>query len=234
MNPAFLIHAVLMMAAWLVLLPAGALVARFCKVTPGQDWPRRLDNLLWWRLHRLLQYTGVACALIGFGVAYRATGRLPLDVVHVQIGLVVIVLAILQIVSTWFRGSKGGPTGAGADPRRPETWRGDHYDMTLRRRLFEGWHKTCGWWAIILAPLAVLLGLDLLDWPLLLCCLAALLGTVAFTLATLLARNSRGINTYRAIWGPDAQHPGNRAPGIRAPGIRAPGIRAPGIRAPGE
>jgi hypothetical protein len=210
MSPAFLIHAVLMMAAWLVLLPAGALVARFCKVTPRQNWPHRLDNLLWWRLHRLLQYSGVACALVGLCVAFRATGRLPLDLVHVQIGLTVIVLAILQIVSTWFRGSKGGPTGEGADPRRPETWRGDHYDMTLRRRLFEGWHKTCGWWAIILAPLAVLLGLALLDWPVLLCCLAVVCAVIAASLATLLARAARGINTYQAIWGPDRRHPGNR------------------------
>jgi hypothetical protein len=210
MNLAVLIHAFLMMAAWLVLLPAGALVARFRKVTPGQNWPQRLDNLLWWRLHRLLQYTGVAFALIGLGAAYRATARLPLDVVHVQIGLVVILLAILQIVSTWFRGSKGGPTGEGADPRRPETWRGDHYDMTLRRRLFEGWHKTCGWWAIILAPVAVLLGLDLLDWPFLLCCLASVLLLCEAALVTLLARGARGINTYQAIWGPDGRHPGNR------------------------
>jgi membrane-associated PAP2 superfamily phosphatase len=210
MNPAFLIHAILMMAAWLVLLPAGARVARFCKVTPGQNWPQSLDNLLWWRLHRLLQYAGVACALIGVGVAYWATGQLPLALAHVQIGLIVILLAILQILSTWFRGSKGGPTGEGADPHRPETWRGDHYDMTLRRRLFEGWHKTCGWWAIILAPLAVLLGLALLDWPFLLCCLATLLVIVAVTLATLLARGARGINTYEAIWGPDRRHPGNR------------------------
>jgi hypothetical protein len=210
MSPAFLIHAVLMMAAWLVLLPAGALVARFRKVTPRQNWPKRLDNLLWWRLHRLLQYTGVALALIGLGVAFRATGRLPLDLIHVQIGMVVIVLAILQILSTWFRGSKGGPTVEGADPRRPETWRGDHYDMTLRRRLFEGWHKTCGWWAIILAPVAVLLGLDLLDWPFLLCCLAGVLLLCEAALATLLARGSRGINTYQAIWGPDGRHPGNR------------------------
>jgi len=34
MNPAFVIHAILMMVAWLLLLPAGALVARFRKVTP--------------------------------------------------------------------------------------------------------------------------------------------------------------------------------------------------------
>jgi hypothetical protein len=210
-NAAFLIHSLLMMAAWLVLLPAGALVARFCKVTRAQRWPEGLDNPLWWWLHRILQYGGVACALLGLAAAYRATGRLPLGLVHVQIGLVVIVLALLQIVSTWFRGTKGGPTGAGADPQNPATWRGDHYDMTLRRQLFEGWHKVCGWWAVLLAPLAVLLGLALLGWPRALCCVAALLLGLEVALATLLARGALGINTYQAIWGPDPRHPGNRA-----------------------
>jgi hypothetical protein len=210
MSPAFLIHAILMMAAWLVVLPAGALVARFCKVTRTQPWPQALDSPLWWWLHRVLQYAGVACALLGFAVAYRATGVLPLDLAHVQIGLVVIVLAVLQIVSTWFRGTKGGPTGEGADLRDPATWRGDHYDMTGRRRLFEGWHKVCGWWAIVLAPVTVLLGLALLGWPALLCWLAAVLLALEVALATLLARGSRGIGTYQALWGPDARHPGNR------------------------
>ena len=38
-----------------------------------------------------------------------------------------------------------------ADPADPATWRGDHYDMTPRRRLFEAWHKTAGWSLIALA-----------------------------------------------------------------------------------
>jgi hypothetical protein len=29
-------------------------------------------------------------------------------------------------------------------------------------------------------------------------------------LLALLARGARRINTYQAIWGPDARHPGNR------------------------
>jgi hypothetical protein len=216
MSLPILVHAILMMVAWLLLLPAGALVARFRKVTPRQNWPQALDNLLWWRLHRVLQYTGVACALAGLMVAYLAVGRLPWALVHVQIGMIVIILAALQIASTWFRGTKGGPTQAGADPANPATWRGDHYDMTLRRRLFEGWHKVFGWWAILLAPVAVLLGLALLGWPRLLCGLAGVLALGEGALVTLLARGARRINTYQAIWGPEARHPGNR-PGPRAP-----------------
>jgi hypothetical protein len=86
--------------------------------------------------------------------------------------------------------------------------------MTLRRRLFEGWHKVCGWWAILLAPVAVLLGLALVGWPRPLCGLAGVLFLCEAALAALLARGARGISTYQAIWGPDAQHPGNR-PGRR-------------------
>ena len=41
-------HARLMVLAWGVLLPLGALAARFFKVLPGQDWPRVLDARPWW------------------------------------------------------------------------------------------------------------------------------------------------------------------------------------------
>jgi len=206
----FLIHAALMMAAWLVLLPAGAAVARFRKVTARQDWPRVVDNQLWWWLHRILQYGGVATALAGLAVAWRAAGGLDTGLLHVQAGLVLLALAGLQIASSWLRGGKGGPTGAGADPRRPETWRGDHYDMTLRRRLFERWHKSAGWACILGAPVVVALGLSLYGWPWLWSGLALALVLMQAAAIALLARTSRRIGTYQAIWGPDPVHPGNR------------------------
>ena len=198
-----------MIAAWLLLLPAGATIARFCKVTPRQDWPRVLDNQLWWRLHRILQYAGVGCALAGLVIAWRATGDLDASLLHVQVGLASIALASLQIASTWFRGSKGGPTGKGADPRRPETWRGDHYDMTRRRRRFELWHKSFGWLSILIAPVAAVLGLRLSGWPPMLCGAALLLALAQAALFTLFAWSSRRIGTYQAIWGPDPPHSDN-------------------------
>jgi hypothetical protein len=210
MDP-MLFHASLMIVAWLVLLPAGAMIARFCKVTPHQDWPRVVDRHLWWWLHRILQYSGVACALAGFFVAVHATGGLDWTLLHAQAGLIVLTLALCQIVSTWFRGSKGGPTGHGADPQRPETWRGDHYDMTVRRRIFEAWHKSFGWLSILLASITVLLGLRLYGWPPLLSGIAFLLLLSEFAAFALLARRWRRINTYQAIWGPDPAHPGNQS-----------------------
>lgn len=210
MTDPLLVHAGLMMLAWLVLLPAGAAVARFCKVTVRQDWPRVVDNQFWWWLHRILQYAGVASALAGFIVAYRAVGGLDIGLPHVQAGLAVLVLAALQIVSTWFRGNKGGPTEAGADPQRPATWRGDHYDMTRRRRAFEAWHKASGWLSIVAAPMVVVLGLSLYGWPRAFCGLALALVLSQAALFALLARTSRRISTYQAIWGPDPAHPGNQ------------------------
>ena len=210
MTDPLLVHAALMCAAWLLLLPSGAMIARFCKVTRRQDWPRVVDNQLWWRLHRVLQYAGIGCALAGFVVAWRATGGLDASLLHVQVGLFVLSLALLQVASTWFRGNKGGPTGDGADPQRPETWRGDHYDMTRRRRAFEAWHKTAGWVSMPVALLAVLLGLRLYGWPQAICILALSLVAVQVMLFARLSRSSRRIGTYQAIWGPDPSHPGNR------------------------
>ncbi|WP_284945731.1 cytochrome b561 domain-containing protein [Acidisoma cladoniae] len=206
----FLIHAIVMIVAWVILLPAGAMVARFCKVTWRQNWPHVIDNLFWWRVHRALQYSGAAMMLVGVLIAYRATGRVPLEMLHVQAGLVVLFLVLMQIVSTWFRGSKGGPSDMGADPARPETWRGDHYDMTRRRQMFEEWHKTFGWISVGIALVTVLLGLQLLNWPLGLSWLFIGLLALQAGLFAVLLRMSRRIGTYQAIWGPDPTHPGNR------------------------
>nr|WP_321985606.1 hypothetical protein [uncultured Lichenicoccus sp.] len=212
MRDPFLIHGALMLVAWLLLLPLGALIARTRKVTPGQDWPRVVENLTWWWLHRVLQYAGLAVALVGLGVAWRATGDVAPGMLHVQAGLLVLTLAALQVASTWFRGDKGGPTGTHADPRRPETWRGDHYDMTPRRRAFEAWHKSMGWASILLALATVLLGLRLYGWPAPLVRMAAILTLLQAGIALWLLRTSRGIGTYQALWGPDRRHPGNRPP----------------------
>ena len=210
MRDPFLLHGALMLIAWLVLLPLGALIARTRKVTPRQDWPRVVENLTWWWLHRLLQWAGVGTALLGLAVAWRATGTLATGLLHVQAGLLVLTLAALQIVSTWFRGDKGGPTGTHADPAQPSTWRGDHYDMTPRRRAFEAWHKTAGWASILLALLTILLGLRLYGWPRPLVGSTIALGLLQAGVAIWLIRSARGINTYQALWGPDPRHPGNR------------------------
>lgn len=201
MDP-FLVHGVLMGIAWLILLPAGMLIARFFKVTGTQDWPSELDNQFWWHGHRWLNYAGIGLATAGTLSIWMTLDGPVLAGWHARLGLMAMLLGWLQIVSAWLRGSKGGPTDAGVDPNDRATWRGDHFDMTLHRRLFEAWHKHVGYLALLLAVPAIWLGLrevgapfwlDVLPW------LAALVFALLFHRFT---RQGRWIDTHAAIWGP--------------------------------
>lgn len=198
-----LLHGALMAIAWMLLLPAGVLIARFFKVTRGQNWPSELDNPLWWNAHRWLNYTGIALATVGFFVIWTVQDGLHLTGWHGLLGLTATVLGWLQVIVAWLRGSKGGPTDVGADPEDPSTWRGDHFDMTPRRRRFEAWHKQAGYLALALAVPTVWLGLDMIGaspWLRSLPWLAALLFLFLFYRFT---REGRWIDTHEAIWGPD-------------------------------
>lgn len=204
--PAVAWHARLMVLAWGVLLPLGALVARYYKVTPRQDWPRELDNRFWWHAHRGLQYGGVGLALLAvalLAVRDEAPAAGPADAgAHPVLGWILLALGLLQIALGALRGSKGGPTS--------DSLRGDHYDMTPRRQWFERLHKGLGWLAVALALPAIALGLRAADaprWmPLILAAWWLVLGLVAWRLQ----KAGRCIDTYQAIWGPDLAHPGNR------------------------
>ncbi len=196
-------HGRLMVLGWSVMLPAGILIARFFKVWRRQDWPAKLDSVIWWRTHVLLQCAGVYVMTIGFLMAFgRAHGASPLAVLHHRIGWVVVSIGWLQVMGGLFRGTKGGPTDT--------VMRGDHYDMTRRRVAFEIVHKTLGWIAMPLVIGGSLLGLRLADsprWmPVLLCLWWAMLAV----LFVRLQRSGRCIDTTHAIWGPGPEHPGNR------------------------
>jgi hypothetical protein len=210
MTPAMAVHGSLMIWAWGILLPLGAVVARYFKVTPGQDFPAELDNPFWWNWHRRLQYGGVTIATAALATILTEThGRF--DTLHAWCGLTVLVFGWLQVVSTWFRGTKGGPTGTNAVSGDARTWRGDHYDMTPRRRLFEAWHKPMGWGVLVLAACTLLLGAHLSGAPAWLFGLLGLL-QASFALATLDGHlRGRWVDTYLALWGPDPNHPGNRS-----------------------
>ena len=101
-------HAGLMVAAWGVLVPAGAMIARFCKVMPGQDWPRVLDNKTWWHAHLALQYAGVlvmssAAATMAFDNGLR------LESGHARWGACAMVLAWAQIIAAGYAVRKADP-----------------------------------------------------------------------------------------------------------------------------
>ncbi len=209
-TPAMAVHAALMLTAWGLLMPSGGLVARYFKVMPGQDFPRVVENLTWWRWHRGLQYGGMVLATVALGVILSETGG-RFNTLHGRCGLVVMSLGWLQVASGLLRGTKGGPTDHRADPLDPATWRGDHYDMTPRRHAFEAWHKPVGWAAVTLAGATVLLGLQLVGTPAwLLFVVGALQAAACVSIVDGVARH-RWVGTYASLWGPDPRHPGNRS-----------------------
>lgn len=193
-----------MVLAWGVMMPAGALAARYFKVLPGQGWPARLDDRRWWRAHRLLQWSGVALMTVGIAVVLgRDTLPSSTDAArwHTIAGWGVLALGWGQVVAAMLRGSKGGPSDKGM--------RGDHYDITPRRVWFERIHKGLGWGALFVAIAVIGMGLVAADAPrwmgIVLLAWWVLLGGLAWRWQ----RAGRCIDTYQAIWGPDPTHPGN-------------------------
>ena len=195
-------HGRIMVLCWGVVLPLGVLVARFFKVMPTQNWPARLDNKVWWRTHLYGQSAAAALAVVGVALIWNtAGGTTPLARWHGYMGWVVTALGLLQAVAGFVRGSKGGPSDSQID--------GDHYAMTPRRNRFEKTHKSLGYAALLLAVGTVLMGLVVADaprWMLLAIGLWWLALTVVFVV---LQKRGQCIDTYQAIWGPDAAHPGN-------------------------
>ena len=194
------LHGVMMVLGWGVLLPCGVLLARFFKVTHSQNFPHELDNPFWWNGHRLTQYSGIVLVTFSALIAYLMVTGEHLATRHAQLGTVLLVLGWFQVINAWLRGSKGGPTDS--------TMRGDHYDMTRRRRVFEVVHKLFGYCSLLLSVPVTLLGLDLTGagtvWYLMYGVMIA--GLVL--LFILFHYQGRQIDTYVAIWG----HPYRRMP----------------------
>jgi hypothetical protein len=200
-------HARCMVLGWGLLLPLGALAARYFKVTPGQRWPEQLDNKVWWHTHRALQWLGVAIMSAGAILAFgQGNGESLAARWHAWGGWVLVVLGWLQIAAGLRRGSKGGPTDA--------QMQGDHYDMTQHRIRFERWHKGVGWLAVVAAVVVISLGLQVADAPRWMAVVLAAWWLLLALAAWRLQRQGRCIDTYQAIWGPDPRHPGNRIPPI--------------------
>ncbi|MFK7750987.1 MAG: cytochrome b561 domain-containing protein [Sedimentitalea sp.] len=201
-------HARIMVLAWGVMVPFGIFVARYFKVAPGQDWPRKLDSRFWWNTHRVCQYGACALMVVGLTLILNAppvgsTGP------HVYLGWSVLALALVQITGGLLRGTKGGPT----EPASDGSLHGDHFDMTPRRLWFEYVHKTAGYAALALSGATILSGLWQANGPNWMW--LALMGWWGGLIAASVRLQRRGmaIDTYQAIWGPDPSLPGNqRAP----------------------
>jgi hypothetical protein len=197
-----------MVAAWGIAIPCGILIARFHKVRPGQDWPRELDNRFWWRWHRMLQYSAMACATAAMAIIWNhLTGNTQTKHLHAVLGWIVMITGWLQILGASLRGSKGGPTDEFAVAG---SLNGDHYDMTFRRRCFEYLHKAGGYAAAAGSVMTILLGLNITRAPHWMWITLLLWWVILVIYFVRLQRLGRCVDTYQAIWGPDPRLPGNR------------------------
>lgn len=201
-------HARAMVLAWGVLVPLGIIAARYFKVLPGQDWPDQTDNKVWWVAHRGAQYCALGLMVFGLGMILLAPmpalSTTPLVWVHRLLGWSALSFAGHQLLSGLLRGSKGGPT----DPQG--VLRGDHYDMTPRRILFERLHKSLGYVGLGVAVVAIVTGLWQANAPRALCILIVGWWTVLAVSIAFLSPKLKRVPTYKAIWGPDQEHPGNQ------------------------
>ncbi len=195
-------HGRLMVLAWGVLIPLGVVVARYFKVTPGQDWPRELDNALWWRSHLACQYLGGLAMIAGFLMIWWSGGSAGTAWLHRALGYCVLGFGALQFVAGWLRGSKGGPTDSAL--------RGDHYDMTRRRILFEHVHRSVGYLAVATGAVTIMTGLWAANAPRWMPLALGLWWGLLIVAAIRLEAQGRHMSSYLAIWGPDPAHPGNR------------------------
>lgn len=215
-------HGRSMVLAWGILAPLAVLIARFYKVLPGQDWPRELDSQVWWRGHWMGQTLVLLLTGVGLGLVFQTVD--PRDL-HAKLGYTVIVLLCAQVGLGFFRGTKGGPTSPAGDG----SLRGDHYDMTPWRVMFEWVHKTVGYALLLLASLTLLLGMWDANAPIWMWLVITLWWGGFVVFFVVLQRQGHAVDTYQAIWGPGPEHPGNHRKPIGW-GIR----RTDDHRQPGE
>ncbi len=212
-------HGRLMVMAWGVCAPLGILLARYWKIAPKQAFPDKIDSKFWWHGHRFFQWSALALTVVGIGLIYTAAPQVAAKSsraagLHQTLGYAILIAVVAQVVHALFRGSKGGPTDA--------AMRGDHYDMTPWRIFFERTHKSLGWLALLTAFFTIALGLIISDAPRWMPLSLGIWWIGLAALALRWQRTGRCIDTYQAIWGIDAAHPGNAADAAAPIGI---GIR---------
>ena len=202
-------HARLMVLGWAFLFPAGILAARFFKIMPGQNWPAELDNQVWWITHLSSQYVGGIVVLFGVVLIFFG-GASGAGLWHAVLGWTAISICGLQFLSGWARGSKGGPTAPSADGSE----RGDHFDMSSRRRAFEYYHKFVGYAGLLISWLAILTGLWIANAPVWMWVSIVTWWILLVVVFAALQSRGRCHDTYQAIWGDDPKLPGLQRPPI--------------------
>lgn len=206
-------HAILMVSIWFVLVPICILVIRFGKPKPTLTGIREkvsIWNVVWWwfSIHKYGLIVAICLALAGAIVAIVVSGGFS-GSLHSIFGIATVALGCLQIAGGWLRGTHGGKNYYTADPNDPKTWFGDHYNMTTRRRIFEAYHKTAGYFIFFFASGAITTGL--MQYPIRGLgefILAAVL--IAFALAIVLEYKGYRYDGYRAAHGYTMDAPFNK------------------------
>ena len=216
------LHAMSMALAAGVLLPLAVLLVRYCKILPGQDWPRQLNRRFWWFSHLALAYAASVAVAIGLvsilqgmqaesGEGGEAAAHL--SHLHGLIGWVTTAMLVALLINGWRRGSKGGPGKPAPGTLGPAHGvAGDHYDMTARRRWFERTHKLLGYLLLTAMVAGVISGLWQVNAPRWMLVLVAAWWVALLLLAWRWERQGRCVDGYQATWGPGMAHPGNRIP----------------------
>ena len=207
-------HAILMVVIWLVLVPLCVITIRFGKPKPKPDGIKeavKLTNLVWWwfSVHKYGLYLAIGLSLAGLAVALVVSSGFS-GSLHSMFGLITISLGCLQVISGWLRGTHGGRTYKDADPNDPSTWHGDHFDMTPRRRKFEAYHKTAGYFAGFFAVGAVASGLMQYSMPVLSVLIVGA-GLIVLGVSIVLEYKGLRYDGYRAAHGNNPDHPYNKA-----------------------
>lgn len=203
-------HARTMVVVWSFLIPLGILSARFFKVMPKQKWPEELDNQTWWKSHLTFQYLAGLLIIFSIWLIWDKSGSYAESNWHVWLGWLTVGLCSTQYIAGWLRGTKGGP----AEVERTGTIRGDHFDMTTRRNIFEYFHKIVGYLCLFISWATTLVGLWVVNaprWMWVIILAWWLLIMIAFSL---LQRAGKASDTYQAIWGDDPELPGNKVRSI--------------------
>lgn len=139
----FLLHGSLMLIGWGILLPSGAIVAKFSK---------HREHAFWYKVHRIIQPFGLLVAIFGWFIALKnfsalnAKGDPGLSYPHAMCGMVTMVIGIIQPVNAILR------------PHKPE----ESEPKSTLRIAWELLHKGLGWIAIFLAAVTIWMGTTLL------------------------------------------------------------------------
>ncbi|HVY18663.1 MAG TPA: cytochrome b561 domain-containing protein [Bauldia sp.] len=207
------LHALLMVFCWAVLVPAAIVIIRYGKPAPRPTGiPHQTTkydrDLVWFTLHVYLLNAAIVLTLLGAAIAITVNGGFS-GSVHSYFGVATVIFGVLQIVSASQRGKHGGPNHPGTDLNDPSTWPGDHFAMTSRRRWFEAYHKTSGYFALFCAAGAIATGLAQF-WLPVIAILVAIVLPGWWILSVLFERAGLHHDTYGSVFGTKPDYPYNR------------------------